>query len=208
MPASLAPVLAGQPYSQMLTASGGLAPYTFSVTAGALPPGLQLNPASGVLAGTPSTPGSFSFTATARDANGCVGSQAYTQVVNQAVCPVIGLAPTSLPVMVVGQPFSQSFSGSGGSAPYSFALTAGNLPPGLSLNPQTGQLSGTPATAGVFSFTITVTDSQGCSRSRPFNAQVAVSIAPVGIPALSSWMLALLGGIFGLIGFVALRLQR
>ncbi len=56
------------PYSHTLTASGGTAPYTFSVMAGAVPPGLALSPA-GVLSGTPTVAGPFNFSVTARDSN-------------------------------------------------------------------------------------------------------------------------------------------
>jgi putative cell wall-binding protein len=74
----------GVPFSQQLTATGGTAPYTFAVTAGALLPGLTLSP-SGVLSGTPgSTPGDATFTVTATDAHGVRASQQYTQ--SSGVC--------------------------------------------------------------------------------------------------------------------------
>src|SRR5205085_9296032 len=65
----------GVPYSQTITASGGTAPYSFVVTAGAVPNGLTLS-SSGVLSGTPTTAGSFGFTVTAIDQFGCAGSAA------------------------------------------------------------------------------------------------------------------------------------
>ncbi len=60
----------GTAYSSALAASGGVAPYTFSVISGSLPPGLTLNPATGAITGTPTTAGSFSFTAKVTDSQG------------------------------------------------------------------------------------------------------------------------------------------
>ena len=64
----------GMPYAQMMTASGGTSPYTFSVLSGALPPGLMLNPATGLVSGAPTSSGTFNLTIAATDANGCLGT--------------------------------------------------------------------------------------------------------------------------------------
>ncbi|MFN7974255.1 MAG: putative Ig domain-containing protein [Acidobacteriota bacterium] len=159
-PASLPNGTIGVPYSQTITASGGTAPYTFAVTAGALPPGLALNGATGVISGIPTTAGSYNFTITATDANSCTGSQAYTIDVS---CPLITVLPATLPNGTVGVPYSQTFTASGGTAPYTFAVTGGALPAGLALNGATGVLSGTPTAAGASAFTITATDAVGCA---------------------------------------------
>jgi hypothetical protein len=73
----------GVPYSETLTVTGGTTPYTFSKK-GALPPGLHLSP-DGVLSGTPNQAGNFSFTALASDAQGCVGSRAYTLTITRVI---------------------------------------------------------------------------------------------------------------------------
>lgn len=65
-------------YNQTVSAAGGNGPYTFSVTNGSLPPGLSFSQSSGVVSGTPDSHGSFNFTVTARDYNGCSGARAYT----------------------------------------------------------------------------------------------------------------------------------
>lgn len=77
----------GQAYSQTLTASGGTAPYTFAVVGGALPAGLVLSTTGGLglIAGTPTTNGSSSFTIRATDANGCPADQAYAIVITTSV---------------------------------------------------------------------------------------------------------------------------
>ncbi|MBP6716376.1 MAG: DUF3494 domain-containing protein, partial [Acidobacteria bacterium] len=91
-PAVLPSGLVGTAYSQLITASGGAAPYTYAVSAGTLPAGLTLS-AGGLLAGTPITAGSTTVTIRATDNNGCVATVVYTIVIAPAVvCPVITLS--------------------------------------------------------------------------------------------------------------------
>lgn len=142
-------------YNQTLSASGGTAPYSFAVTAGALPAGLSLNTATGALTGTPTAAGTFNFTVTATDANSFTGSRAYTLAVAP---PVILIAPSALTGGTVGAAYSESIIASGGIATYSYAITAGALPAGLTLS-STGSLSGTPTAGGTFNFTVTATSS-------------------------------------------------
>ncbi|RZA31816.1 MAG: autotransporter outer membrane beta-barrel domain-containing protein, partial [Lysobacteraceae bacterium] len=153
-PASLPNPIAGSAYSQVLGAAGGTAPYTFAVTAGALPAGLTLS-SGGALGGTATAGGAFNFTVTATDANGVTGSRAYALTVNP---PTISIAPPTVPAAAVAAAYSQGISAAGGVAPYSYAVTAGALPPGLSLAAN-GSLSGTPTAGGTFNFTVRATDS-------------------------------------------------
>jgi hypothetical protein len=141
-----------------LSASGGSAPLTWSVTAGALPPGLTLD-SNGSLSGTPSTAGSSTFTATVKDSAPTPqpSSQSFTVVVNNPGPPVINALPSPL-VGTVGTLFGASFSASDGLLPLTWSLTAGALPPGLTLD-AFGTLSGTPTSTGSFTFALTVTDS-------------------------------------------------
>ncbi len=155
-PATLPDATAGTAYGQTLSATGGVGPYSFAVTAGALPAGLTLG-TGGNLAGTPTASGTFNFTVTGTDANGQTGSRAYTLIV---AVPVLTMTPPTLPSGTVGVAYSQAFAATGGQAPYSFAVTAGALPGGLTLATG-GTLSGTPTTAGSFNFTVTATDSTG-----------------------------------------------
>jgi large repetitive protein len=168
-------------YSQTITASGGTAPYSFAVTAGTLPTGLTLTP-GGLLAGTPTAAGSFTFTVRGTDANGCFGSIAYTIVIAAApappaVCPVITLSPPVLPNGTVGTAYNVTISGSGGTAPYSFGVTSGTLPTGLTLT-ALGVLSGTPATAATSTFTIRGTDANGCFADVAYSVVIAAAAAP------------------------------
>jgi outer membrane autotransporter protein len=154
-PATLPNATVAAAYSQAITAADGTGPYTFAVTAGALPAGLTLA-SDGTLSGTPTAGGSFNFTVTATDATLATGSRAYTLAVN---APTIAVAPTTLPSGTVDAAYSETISGSGGTASYSYAVTAGALPGGLTLDSGTGELSGTPSTGGSFNFTVTATDS-------------------------------------------------
>jgi uncharacterized repeat protein (TIGR01451 family) len=83
----------GTPYSQSITASGGAAPYVFSITTGTLPPGLTLS-SGGTLSGTPTASGTYSFTVQAFDSNECTGTRSYTLSIG---CPQIALSPTTVP---------------------------------------------------------------------------------------------------------------
>ena len=150
------------PYSSMLAASGGVAPYTFSIVAGALPPGLTLDSSTGAIAGTPSSAGTFTYHANVTDA----GGNSVTAKCSIKVAPHMEVNCPPLTKAVVGQPYSSTIPYHGGVPPLMFAIISGSLPPGLTLNPSTGVVSGTPTTSGRFSFTIEVTDSLGATATR------------------------------------------
>ncbi len=183
-PATLPEGTIGVAYNQAITAAGGTAPYTFSIIAGSLPPGLNLS-AAGVISGIPTTAGSFTFTVRATDAVGCFGSRIYTLVINAIACPVITLSPTTIPPAVAGTPYGPvNITANGGTPPYTFAVTAGALTPGLTLSAG-GVISGTPTQSGSFTFTITATDSLGCLGSQIYTALVGcpvIAIAPTVLP--------------------------
>lgn len=252
----------GIAYSQTITASGGTAPYSYAVTSGALPAGLTLDAASGVISGTPTASGSASFTITATDANAATGSASYsietgvqapaagpvsaTLAANSSANPItlnlsggtansvavasaashgtatasgtsITYTPsagysgpdsftytatnaggTSTPATItitvtpptltfspaegslaggaVGQAYSQTIAVSGGTAPYSYTITSGALPAGLTLDAVSGIISGTPTASDSASFTITATDANAATTTASYS--IAVSSAP------------------------------
>lgn len=166
-PATLPAAAGSTPYNQALTASGGNGGYTFSLAAGTLPPGIALSSA-GVISGTPTTTGSFSFTVRATDGFGFTGSQGYTVTVN---APAIVFVLTTLPGGQVAAAYSQTLSAGGGSGSFTYSLTSGALPPGIALS-SAGALSGTPTAAGSYSFTVTATDTFGFSGSQPFTVGI------------------------------------
>lgn len=194
-PATLPNGNVGTAYSQTVTGSGGLAPYTFAVTSGALPTGLALNGTTGAITGTPTTVGTFNFTITATDANGCLGSRAYTVAMAGAgACPVITMSPNTLAPGNVGLTYLQTISASGGTAPYTYTVSSGTLPNGLAINATTGVISGVPTTAGLFNFTIGATDASAglCPGSRAYSILIAAAIPPAGGPTLDFVGLAVL----------------
>lgn len=203
-PATLPKGRVGVAYTQTITGSGGTGPYTFAVTSGALPAGLTLTPA-GLLAGTPTAAVTSSVTIRGTDANGCFASVVYTMVIAAAPtppanCPAITLAPARLPDGTVGAAYSQTITASGGTAPYTFGVTAGTLPAGLVLT-STGLLSGRPTTNATSTFTVRGTDANGCFAELPFTMSVTTAV-----PTLPQMMVFLLAA--GLAGVGYLRLRR
>ena len=133
-------------------------------------------------------------------------SQAYTILVNPAACPTVTVLPAQLPYPIVGIPYSQSISATGGTGPYVYSVSAGALPPGLTLSPltatSTAVLSGTPTTSGLFSFTITATDVNGCPGTRDYTMSTS---GATGIPTLSMWGLLIFMALTGLVSAWYLR---
>ena len=95
-PGSLPGGTQGAAYSQTITASGSTAPYTYTVTAGALPAGLNLA-SNGTLSGTPAAAGTSNFTVTATDALACTGSKAYALV-------IVGVGTADLSITKLASP--------------------------------------------------------------------------------------------------------
>ena len=172
----------GVALSRTIAASGGSTPYSFAVTAGALPPGLTLNSTTGIISGTPTLSGSYAFDITATDFVGCTGAQSYTLNI---ACPTITLTAPPLASGVVGTTYVQTISASGGTAPRTFAVTAGSLPSGLSLNSSTGVISGTPSAAGIFTFDITATDTYGCTGTQNYVINVICPTITLTAPPLA-----------------------
>jgi hypothetical protein len=189
-PIPLPPGTVGVAYPPVtFTASGGTAPYTYTVTTGVVPPPMVLNPVTGVLSGTPGLAGSYTFIVTATDSTpgipGCSGSQIYTIVINTGQCPIINLSPPSLPAATPGIPYSQTITADNGTAPYTYTVTFGSPPPPMVLNPGTGVLSGTPTTPGSYTFTVTATDNNTCAGSKIYTVLVnclAITLSPPTLP--------------------------
>jgi hypothetical protein len=176
-PTTLPNPTVGTNYSQTVSANGGSTPYHYSVSAGALPAGLVLNTASGNISGIATAAGSSSFTIKAVDSTTGTGSpfsvtQSYT--LNTAT-PTLSLAPTTLPNPSVGHSYSQTLVAGGGASPYTYSVSAGALPAGLSLNAGTGVISGTPTTAASYNFTVHVSDSS-TGPGAPFSTSLAYTL--------------------------------
>jgi len=163
----------GTAYSQTLAATGGTAPLTFSLAAGALPAGLNLT-GGGVIVGSPSTPavGTANFTVRVTDGVGAVATRALSITI--AVAPSI--TTSALPGGTVGTAYSQTMAATGGTAPLTWSLSAGSLPAGLSPITAGGVIAGTPSAAGTSSFTVRVTDGAGSVDTKALSIVIAAPL--------------------------------
>jgi large repetitive protein len=166
------------PYSYTFTATGGTTPYTWSVNAGTLPAGLTLS-AAGVLSGTPTTTGTYPFTVNVIDANHGVATASITLVVTAALALTFSAPPSG----TVGVAYTDTFTAANGTTPYTFSISAGTLPAGLTLNASTGVVSGTPTTAGTSNFTVKVTDAKSATATFATSITILSSILTVAVTA-------------------------
>lgn len=183
-PASLVGGIMGRPYSQTLWASGGVAPYSWTISAGALPPGLSLD-SLGVISGTPSAGTNAIFTVQVMGNNGLACTAAVTLTV--AGPPVI-TSTNLLATGTVATAHTQALAASGGAPPYTWSLLSGALPGGLSLATN-GVISGTPTQAIIATFTAQVTDSNNLSASKLFALMinpVITSVSPLPAGAVGA----------------------
>ncbi len=170
----------GASYSQQLSASGGTLPYAWAAdtNSGNLPPGLTLSP-SGLLSGSPTLGATFYFDVQVTDARGSNAVGSLSLVVTNNALTVTNM---SLPNATVGLPYLAQLGASGGQPPYGWDLAGGStgLPSGLTLS-STGAISGTPDTAGLFSFVVQATDANSTTGTQLLSILVNPGLA-VGAP--------------------------
>ena len=144
-------------YTTTLAVTGGLGPFTWTITSGSLPAGINLS-SSGVISGTATATGSSSFTVQVTDSQtptAAVATAGLTLTVNDQ----LSITTTSLRVGAVNVPYVVFLTASGGATPYAWSVISGSLPAGLTLS-AAGVISGTPTTEGTSNFTVQVTDSE------------------------------------------------
>jgi hypothetical protein len=157
----------GRAYAAQLVAAGGDGVYSWTVQSGLLPAGLALG-TGGALTGIPSVGGAFAFTVRVSDGAGRVATRYLSMTVDLA--PTISTG--SLPAGDVGTPYAAQLQAAGGSGAYTWSLTGGALPDGLTLS-TSGAISGTPTVIGSSAFTVRVTDEAGATDSRALTIVVA-----------------------------------
>jgi len=164
-------------YSVTLGASGGNAPYSWSITGGALPAGLVLDAATGAITGTPSAPVSATpLTSRVQDSSSTALSATANLTLTISSPTGLAVTTTSLPNGQVGVAYRATLAAAGGITPYSWTITSGSLPAGLSLATATGVISGSP-TSIVTASPITVTATDAGSPAATQSAALTITIA-------------------------------
>ena len=143
-------------YSTTLAASGGNAPYSWTVSSGGLPTGLTLSSA-GTISGAPTVTGTFNPVIQVADSTALTATKTLSITIGTA--GQVTITTPSLPGGVVSTSYSTALGANGGQTPYSWSISSGSLPSGLSLAGSTGVISGTPTATGTTTFTVKVTDS-------------------------------------------------
>ncbi|MGY3582194.1 hypothetical protein ACVIGB_000881 [Bradyrhizobium sp. USDA 4341] len=165
----------GFTYYTQWTASGGTGSYTFAQT-GALPSGLGWDGAGARISGVPApgTAGSYPVTIKVTDAASHTATTSYTLTVTAPPPPPLVLSGTPSSSAYLDQSYSAQFSASGGTAGYVYAVASGSLPPGITLDPSSGLLSGTATALGAYAnIVVRVTDSKNTTvASAPFTITV------------------------------------
>jgi len=155
----------GVTYNATLTANGGSSPYTWSIDSGTLPTGLNLDSVTGIISGTPTASGDSTITMKVSDNSTPVESDTKEYTVTIAASGVLIITTTDVADGVENTAYNATVVALGGTSPYTWSVASGNLPDGLTINPTSGVISGTPTKKGKFEFTIQVTDSSSPTNS-------------------------------------------
>jgi len=196
----LATGTSGVTYSSTISASGGLSPYTWTVTAGVLPSGLSFSTSTATVSGIPTVTGSFNLTFSVKDTM----TQTALKSLLLLVVPPLEISTSSLPKGAIGITYSTTLTAANGVAPFKWSVTSDappTLPPGLTLDQVTGVVSGTPTVSGSYTMTFHVRDSQDTDKDKDFTIVIvpllsittsSLSVGQVGV--IYSVMLAASGG--------------
>ncbi|WEK18844.1 MAG: putative Ig domain-containing protein [Candidatus Pedobacter colombiensis] len=161
-------------------ATGGTGPYIYAVPPGALPPGLTFDPLTREIKGTPTQKGTYDIPVTVTDANGNTITQKYTIVVRDPL--VLATVPLSNGTVNVVYPTQTIPPATGGSGSYTYSVPNGVLPPGLTFDPVTREIKGTPTQSGTYPIPVTVTDTEGKTMTANYSILVK---DPLLLPAKS-----------------------
>ena len=175
--------VAGQPYVAALASSGGITPYTWGFPSGSNPPSWLALSAGGVLSGIPPVSvenTTVSVTAGVTDSSVPTITAARTLTFMVTPPGALAIITTSpLPAAQAGVFYTDTLRASGGFPSYTWTMTAGSLPTGLSLDLSTGVISGTSTTEGTSSFTASVTDTVNAHVSIPLTITVSPPTSPM-----------------------------
>jgi Putative Ig domain len=165
-------------YNTFVSTTGGVRPFTWTLPSGTLPPGLSFDASKGQITGVPTTASAtpYSFVVQVTDSTLPTSQTVQKSLAISVQQPApLSISPSSLPSGQTASPYSASLSASGGIQPYTWAITSGQLAPGLQFNTATGAITGTPVLATTSTFTVQVTDSEvtPATLSAPYSITVA-----------------------------------
>jgi hypothetical protein len=158
----------GLRYSGKATATGGTAPFSWTVAGGALPNGLSLDPSSGAISGVPTSPGSFSAQLGVRDASG----QAATVAVDIRIAARLAVGTHRLPPATVEKAYRARLVAGGGVGPTRWTVSRGALPRGVALAARSGILRGIPRKSETYQFSVRARDRLGASATKALSVVV------------------------------------
>jgi hypothetical protein len=162
----------GTPASLQITATDSASGQTLTYSASGLPAGLSVNSSTGLISGTPTTAGTSSVTVTATDTTGASGSATFTWTINPAAGNTVTVTNPGSQSGTVRTAASLQIRATDSASGQTLTYSASGLPAGLSINSSTGLISGTPTQPGVFSVTVTVTDTTGATGTATFNWRI------------------------------------
>ena len=136
----------------------------------------NLSPDGGSQVQTPAATGTYTYTMTCTSA---AGSQSASAMLTVQAVPPLSITSSSLPNGQIGTAYSTTLAATGGIAPYSWSVTSGALPAGLSLNASSGAITGTPTAAGSnMALTFQVADSEKSAQSKTSTLSLSIAAAP------------------------------
>jgi hypothetical protein len=148
---------------------------SFKVVDGELPDGTKLfdfASSTGLIFGTPKTEGTFTFTIQVKDETRATDTETFSITIEPP--PPLVVTTEILSNGTVGEFYCcGNLFASGGIQPYTWAVVSGELPPGLELPRRENTISGTPTTAGTFTFTVQVTDERGTTAEKVFTITIS-----------------------------------
>lgn len=169
---------AGVTYLAAIDANGGTPPYVWSVTSGSLPPGVTMQPDSGVISGDPTSQGTFTFAVALQDSSPIKQTQTQNLAIAVGAPGTLAITTSAFLDGTVSTAYNAKLAALGGTPPYAWSIAAGALPASLSLNSLTGAIAGTASQTGTAYFTVMVQDAGPAPSTQTQALSITIDDAP------------------------------